>query len=133
MTVKDLSQLYYLNREIEQDKRRLAELETAATSSSAKITGLPHVQSLGDKTAIAAEIADCRAVIEAKNKLCIIEYNRLMRYVNGIDDSQMRQIISLRHINGLSWRQVAMSVGGGNTEGGVRLAYKRFLDRRENL
>ena len=32
MTLKKLSQLYYLNREIEMDKRRLRELETMALS-----------------------------------------------------------------------------------------------------
>lgn len=131
MTAKELSQLFYLNKEIEDDKKRLAELEAAAESTTITITGLPHVRSISDKTAIAAEIADCRAAIEAKNKLCIIEYNRLMRYVNNIDDSIMRQIITLRHVNGLSWRQVAMSIGGGNTEGSVRLAHKRYMDKEK--
>lgn len=42
VTIKNLSQLYCLNREIERDKRRLAELETAAQPDTAKITGMPH-------------------------------------------------------------------------------------------
>lgn len=128
MTVKELSQLYYLNREIEQDKNRLAELEAAATSCTAKITGLPHIQGIADKTAIAAEIAYCREVIELKSKQSIIEYNRIMRFVAGIKDSQMRQIVALRHANGLSWRQVALHIGGGNTEDGVRKRHKRYFD-----
>lgn len=32
MTIKELSQLYWLNREIEEDKRRLDELEAMTTS-----------------------------------------------------------------------------------------------------
>ena len=32
MTIKELSQLYYLNREIEMDKNRLANLESIVTS-----------------------------------------------------------------------------------------------------
>lgn len=43
MTKKELSQLYWLNREIEEEKRKLRELEAASTSGTAKITGLPHV------------------------------------------------------------------------------------------
>lgn len=132
MTVKELSQLYYLNREIEQDKNRLAELEAAATSCTAKITGLPHVQGIADKTALAAEIADCQAVIELKSKQSLIEYNRIMRFVAGINDSQMRQIVALRHANGLSWRQVAFHIGGGNTEGSVKMAYKRYFEKENN-
>src|SRR5659263_237963 len=37
MTKKELSQLYYLNREIEEQQRRLAELEDAATSCTTHI------------------------------------------------------------------------------------------------
>lgn len=127
MTIGEVSQLYYLNREIVQDKERLAELEAAATSTSARITGLPHAPGIADKTALAAEIADLREVVELKARRSILEYDRLMRYVNGIDDSLMRQIITLRHVNGFSWRQVAMHIGGGNTEDGVRMRHKRFF------
>ena len=127
MTREELSRLYNLNREIEQDKQRLDELRAAATDTSAKITGLPHVGSIADKTALAAEIADTVSIIEAKQQMCVAEYNRLCRYIASIDDSLMRQIISLRFINGLSWRQVAYHVGGNNTEESVRQAFSRFM------
>lgn len=130
MTTKELAQLYYLNREIEQDKQRLTELEAAATSITPKITGLPHVAGITDKTAIAAAIADLRELVQAKQMQCIAEHKRLLHYINSIDDSLTRQIISLRHINGLSWRQVAFHIGGGNTEAGVKMAYKRFMARQ---
>jgi len=43
MTLKELSQLYYLNREIEMDKKRLAELQQKAYNiSSSKISGEPR-------------------------------------------------------------------------------------------
>ena len=127
MTKKELSQLYWLNREIEQDQLRLAELEAAATSITPTISGLPHIAGISDKTALAAEIADCRNIVEAKHKQCIAEYNRLIRYINSVDDSLMRQILTLRCINGLSWLQVAMHIGGGNTEDSVRMAFNRFV------
>ena len=44
MTKKELSQLYYLKKEIKEQQRRLDELETAATACTAKITGLPNVE-----------------------------------------------------------------------------------------
>ena len=110
MTIKELSQLYHLNREIEQEKHRLQELEAAATDTAVKISGLPHVGGISDKTAIAAQIADCRAVIEAKVQLSVVEYNRLNRYIANVQDSLTRQIMALRFVNGMSWNQVAMSV-----------------------
>ena len=129
MTKKELSQLYWLNREIDNNKKRLAELEDAATDTSFKITGLPHVAGISDKTAIAAEIADTKAIIKAKTDISVVEYNRLNRYIASVDDSLMRQILTYRHINGLSWKQVAENVGGGNTEDSVRKAHNRYLKK----
>ncbi len=127
MTQKELSQLYWLNREIEADKIRLAELEAAATGETSKITGLPHAPGISNKTAIAAEIADVRTVIKAKSEMAVVEYNRLNRYIARVEDSLIRQIMSLRYVDGLSWRQVAYCIGGGNTEDGVRVAVSRYL------
>ena len=127
MTIKELSQLYHLNREIEQEKHRLQELEAAAINTASSITGLPHVGGISDKTAIAAQIADSKAIIEAKIALSVVEYNRLNRYINSVEDSLTRQILSLRFVNGLSWNQVAMSIGGGNTADGARKKVTRYL------
>lgn len=127
MTRKEMSQLYYLNREIERDKMRLAELEAAATSVTPKITGLPHIGSVSNKTAIAAEIADLRTIIDARVRMCVAMYNRINRYIATIDDSLMRQIITLRYIEGLPWHQVAAHIGGNNTADSVKKMCYRFL------
>lgn len=129
MTVKDLSQLYWLNREIEREREHLRELEASATNGTTRITGLPHAGAMSDKTALWAAIADTRAVIEAKINLSVVEYNRLSRYIATVDDSLMRQILTLRFVEGMSWRQVARGVGGNNTEDGVRKAVKRFVEQ----
>jgi len=130
MTKKELSQLYYLNREIEEQQKRLAELEVAATSSGTTITGMPKAHSVSDKLAnYAIEIADLKALLDLNLKKCFYELNRLNRYINSIDDSQIRIILALRYINGLSWRQIAFSIGGGNTEDGVKKMAYRFLNK----
>jgi hypothetical protein len=129
MTRKELSQLYYLQKEIRSDEQRLIDLETAATGITATLTGMPSGGRLSDKTAIAAEIADLKAIIQAKRDMCVAHYNQIMRYVAGIDDSMIRQIITLRNLDMLTWRQIAQKIGGGNTEDGVRKAYARFVDK----
>jgi len=40
VTKQELSQLYYLNHEIEEEKHKLEELEAAATNITTKITGM---------------------------------------------------------------------------------------------
>ena len=129
MTKKELSQLYYLRREIECDERRLRQLEAAADDTSVHISGLPHMQGITDRTALACEIADIKALINIKLEQCAIEYKRLMRYINTIDDSLIRQIMKLRYVDGKSWQQVANGVGGGNTANGVYQLHKRYLKK----
>ncbi|MDO9565232.1 MAG: hypothetical protein Q7J15_00580 [Candidatus Desulfaltia sp.] len=112
MNKKELSQLYYLNREIEEQQRRLEELECLATSCTSRITGMPRTPGVADKLAkYVAEIVDLRGLIDLNIKKCFYELNRLNRYINSVEDSQMRMILSLRHINGLSWLQIAHSIG----------------------
>ncbi len=129
MTLKELSQLYYLNREIEMDRRRLRELERgtipAQSAEREKIDG-GRADVVGLR---AAEIADLRGIIEAKHQQCLYERSRLERYISSIDDSLLRQIFIYRFINGLPWRQVAACVGGGNTDDACRKAVRRYLER----
>ncbi|MEG1061639.1 MAG: hypothetical protein RSD35_06845 [Oscillospiraceae bacterium] len=125
MTKKELMRLRWLNREIESEKERLAQLKSAATDISPKITGLPHVGVVANKTAIAAKIADSRDIIDTKVLRSIAEYNRLNRYIASIDDSYIRQILTLRYVDGLSWVAVAFHMGG--SEDSVRKTHDRFL------
>ena len=129
MTLKELSQLYYLNREIEMDQRRLEELRVKAESpSSGRLDGMPRSPNTENRLErYIAEIVDLSAIITAKQMRCIHERNRLERYINDIDDSLTRQIFTFRFINGLSWYQVSAHIGGGNTEAGVKKVCYRYL------
>jgi len=158
MTVKELSQLYHLNREVEMDQKRLADLdseiqrdesrlavlEAKSTSvSSPAYDGMPKSPSGGNQIECSvAELVDlrdliarkkalrseCAMTIHAKQILCLTERNRLERYIANVPDSLTRQIMTLRFINGLGWWQVAYSIGGNNTGDSVRMNVKRYLE-----
>lgn len=129
MTKKDLSQLYYLNREIEEQQRRVKELEELSTSCTAQITGMPKANGISDKIArYVTEIADLKALIDLNLKKCFYELNRLNRYINSIDDSEIRTIMSLRYISGCSWQQIAFSIGYQD-ESVPRKRHNRFLSK----
>ena len=133
MPKKELSQLYYLNREIEEQQRRLAELEVAATSCTASITGMPKTNGISDKLAnYVVETADLKALLDLNLKKCFYELNRLNRYINSVDDSEMRMILSLRYINGLTWLQIAFSIGETD-ESYPRRKHNKFLKISEKL
>lgn len=134
MTKKELSQLYYLNREIEEMKNRLEELECSATICTSSITGMPHASGISDKVGkYAAEIADLKSLLDLNLKKCFYELSRLNRYINSINDSEMRMILSLRYINGLCWEQVAQSISPYASGESVRKAHDRFLRKKQNL
>lgn len=130
MTVNELSQLYYLNREIERDKKQLEDLEWSAIPGSPIISDMPtgshNNESQVEK--LAAEITDLKAIIAAKQIQCIHERLRLERYIATIPDSLTRSIFELRFANGLTWTQVALSIGGGNTTESVKKRCYRYLN-----
>lgn len=48
-------------------------------------------------------------------------------YINQIDDSRMRRMITLRYIDGLSWWRVAEKMGKGYTEDSCKKQMERFV------
>lgn len=129
MTTQELQKLYWLNQEIAADRRRLDGLQAAATSTTSRLTGLPGASGIVDKTALAAEIADMRSLLQAKQTRCLNQYKTLMHFIDTVDDPLTRQAIQLRYENGLSWAQVAMGLGGGNSEAGVKKRVYRYLKK----
>ena len=132
MTKKELSQLYYLNREIEEIQRRIEELETLAKGCTYTITGMPRTKSINDKIAkYVAEIADLNCLLDLNLKKCFYELNRINRYIDSVEDAEMRMILTFRYINGLPWEQVAMNISPYASGDSVRKAHDRFL-RKDN-
>lgn len=127
MTRRELSQLYYLRREINSDRERLAKLEAAATSTSPSNGGGGGSGTPTDRTSLAVEIAALKDLIY--EKICREEKEllRLMNYISGVEDSLTRQILTARFVDNLSWTAVAIRVGGGNTATTVRQRCNRFL------
>ncbi len=149
MTIKELSQLYYLSQEIKQlkAKKRLLEkdlhnLSTTVGCVQASQMQIPFklhsvkVEGIGitDRNKwlrIKAELSDVKNLIELKLEQQVCEYNRLNRYIQTVDDSLIRQILELRFINGLSWNKVADNIGGYNSEDSVKKMCYRYLKANE--
>ena len=128
MTARKLKNLYYLKKEIKEQQRRLAELEAAATNCSSKITGLPSGEGISDKVGkYAAKIADLKTLLELNLEKSFYELNRLDRFIQSIEDSLLRQIMTYRFVNGYSWSKIAFQIGGNNTPDGLRIKMMRFL------
>lgn len=127
MTRRELSQVYHLRKEIEEDRARLHRLEAVATSASPSNGGSGGSGTPTDRTAIAASIADLRAQIADKVEREHRELIRLMDYIDTISDALTRRIFKLRFADGLSWAAIANRIGGGNTPDMARQRCYRYL------
>lgn len=116
MTLHELSQLYYLDKEIELDRERLAQLRSDLSSPrSPKYDGMPkgpNHENMLERCAV--EIADLEAVIHAKIEKRMQERVKLELYIAEIPDSYTRQIFTLRFIDKLKWEEVADITGGSS-------------------
>ncbi len=128
MTKKELSQLYYLKKEIKEQQRRIAELEAAATKCTVNISGLPSGEGISDKVGqYAAQIADLKALLDLNLKKSFYEFNRLTRYIESVEDPVIRQIMIYRFENHMSWRQIERAIGGNNKAESLRKRLYRYL------
>lgn len=53
--------------------------------------------------------------------------NAVEEFIVTIPDSRMRQMITYKYLDNLTWIQVAHKIGGGNTADGCRMAVERFM------
>lgn len=134
MTLGELSRVWYLRREIEDNRRRLYELENRAYSPrSPGLSGMPHTAGGGDSvSSFAAEIADLKALICEKQLECVREWFRLELYISAIPESYTRLIFRFRFEDCMSWERVAREIGGGNTADSVKKHAYRYLKSKKN-
>lgn len=77
-----------------------------------------------------------KSTIDTEIKKLELRYEKLLQttndvldFIESVDDSHMRLIITYRIIENYSWGQVADAIGGGNTEGSVKMAFQRFMEK----
>lgn len=134
MTLKDLSQLYYLNREIEMLIKRLRTLESETAPASPSLSGMPRSKSNNSSRVEneALKIIELRNILDERKKRLEVEKLRLENYINTIPDSLTRQIFVYRFVNGLPWEQVAACIGGNNTADSVKKCCYRYLSKQKS-
>lgn len=83
------------------------------------------------KTAIRDQITDLKIQLSKRRDECDKEYIRLNRFISTVDDSEMRQILTLKYIYGKSFQQIANRLGYCD-EGTPRKKHDKFLKHSEN-
>lgn len=127
MKREELSNLPWIGKEIEFQKLRLEELLAKAESTGQVLSGMPKSRCEKDRIAdYIAAIADLRSDIEMSQYRFVQEELRMERFIDEIESSEIRLILRLRHIKGLSWEKIGQEMGyEGST---VRKKYGRFIE-----
>ena len=128
MTLRELSQLYYLEKEISDNEKRLEKLRQKGIGSP-ELSGMPHGSdgTSGPTERLAVELTDLEAIISAQRIQAIHEEARIRRFIADIPRSRTRLIFTYRFIDLLAWESVASILGPPNTAESVRKLCYRYL------
>nr|WP_319488490.1 hypothetical protein [uncultured Caproiciproducens sp.] len=128
MTKDELSQLRKLKNEIRLLKEQKAEIRQrmsgmrtpSSVQASSKcepyqkhnitIQGVAKSET-GVFSAENKKLQKIKLDIAERERRCIAEYDRLNTFIGNVQSSEIRQILTLYYINGMSWRQVAFKIG----------------------
>lgn len=129
MTKQDLSYHVELKKQLAADLELLASLEAAAGPRVQHLDGMPHASGVRDVVGdLAAEIADLKAEISELEAEIARSEGEILKYITSIKDAQTRMIFRLRFIRGMSWKEVAATIGW-ISESGVKAIYNRYMAR----
>lgn len=109
MNIRDLSQYYYISKNIEKRKRRLEELNCSIISSSKiseiKVDSSNH----GDDptSRIGIKIAELKTLLEEDYRKLINEELKINEYINTIDSEEIKFIVISRFIEFNTWDDIA--------------------------
>ena len=102
-----------------------------AQATSHAPDGMPRTKGVSDKVGtLAIVIVDLEERIAYLKKTIAAEEGDISAWISGIEDPLVRQIFRLRFLCGLSWADVAQTVGGRNSDSGVRTACYRYINRQ---
>ena len=88
---------------------------------------MPRSRGLGDVTGeFAVKILEIRERLERRRWRCMEMLGALYAFIDDIDDSKMRQIMSYRYIDGETWQRIAFLIGESDEQYPRRL-HNRFL------
>lgn len=132
MTRKQLSQIFYLEKEQDMWKEKLRELEAASLIKGQEITGMPFANTGETSDRVMSLVIRKQAivaVIEEIQERIDKQKEEIYEYINTVEDSLLRQIVVYRCVSCMNWVQVASRIGGGNTAESVRKIYERSIPK----
>ena len=130
MTGKELNKLLALRKELQNVEGLLASVRSAADApgvSDVRDERHPHRVRRDTVGNLLSEIDDLTARTERLRGEIEGREESAAAFIGGIEDAQTRLIFRLRFMRGYSWKEIARTLGGGNTVSGVKMRYARYI------
>lgn len=132
-----------LENRIRKTQDRISEIEDGELVKDKVRGGAGGLQSFVIEGTPVKEYEECKTYLMSKKLLLnkrkstldelefelLEKTNEVEEFIASIDDSRMRRIINLRFIENMTWNEVADCIGGGNTEGSIKMAFQRFMEK----
>lgn len=134
MDKEQLKQIKYIKSEIAVIENQINNIQPSTITD--KVTGsssyFPYTQrsftieGVDNEEFYKRSIRLQNKLMRRKKKLLELQ-EEVNNFIDGIDDSLVRQVITLRYIDGVSWQEVSDKIGGEYTPDRVRKIAERFL------
>ena len=137
MTRERLEQYGKIKKEIISLRKRITALASkedtyASDTVSASSKNFPYIRKtitiMGRTTKKDEAIKEVRKRLKDREARLIIEAAAIEGFIDGISDSEMRQIIEHRYIDGFSWQRIAFEIGVTD-EQYPRRKHKNFFEK----
>ena len=123
MTIKELSEAYYIQKIIDRYDEKIAQLYASLEPGGMNFSGMPSDHS--PKNRIEEVVAKVDE-IKRKKRIEEIKQNaakaRIDKFIDECGNPQIRLILMYRFQDFLKWDAVAAQLGGNNTEDRVKKA-----------
>lgn len=127
MNIKELSNLFYINKEL---KRLESELEEISVIGATVLDGMPHGTKSGDK--VQSLVLKRQTLVEKivrKQTEYIDEKIRMENFISNIDNPKIRLIVRLRFVEFKSWYDIADEITPEDKELVDRTTPRKYFQR----
>lgn len=135
MDKEQLKQIRYIKSEIAVIENQINNIEPAMVTDKVKGSSayFPYIQRNFILEGIDTDEYERRVrrlqrkLIKRKEKLLQLQ-EEASDFINSIDDSLIRQAITLKYIDGMSWQMIAKEMGSNATSDSIRMAVNRYMN-----
>ena len=142
-TVDTKDKIEKLEKQIEKLEKRICEIENGEVAKDKVRGGLGGIQNFTIEGIPTKEYQKKKMELYIKKELLtrrketlktleleiLRQLSDIEEFINSLSDSYIRQIVTLRVINGLTWSEVAAKIGSGTTEDSVRMMFNRCIEQ----